>query len=128
ADHGVATAAAELAAYKPTEFKVAVEPDRPAYVRGDKATFVTRGDYLFGAPMKGGKARVSVRRGQGYFALPLGEKDPEAFIWNDQAYWADKPEAESRASVVTSTEGALNAKGELTTSASLTMPEKSGRE
>ena len=54
---GVASQSVLLAAYKAAEFKVAVEPERPAYVRGEKAAFTVHGDYLFGAPMSSGKVR-----------------------------------------------------------------------
>ena len=128
---GVVTATAELAAYKASEFKVAVEPDRPAYVRGDRATVTTRGDYLFGAPMAGGKARVSVRRGPGWFDLPLGAAASDSgprFAWDDETYLADRPERSPRAGVVTSAEGALGARGELVTPVTLALPEVHGTE
>lgn len=126
---GVATARAELAAYKASEFKVSVEPDRPAYVRGDRASFTTRGDYLFGAPMKGGKARVSVRRGGGYFALPLGLKDTDpTYVWNDDAFWDGHPSRSHGASSLANAEGELNAKGEVETLVVLALPEQHGTE
>jgi len=41
----------EIAEYRPAEFKVGVESERPSYVRGDMAHWSGQGDYLFGAPM-----------------------------------------------------------------------------
>ena len=55
---GTAAQSVLLAAYKPAEFKVGVEPERPTYVRGEKAAFAVHGDYLFGAPMAGATTRL----------------------------------------------------------------------
>ncbi len=44
----------QLAAYKASEFKAAVEAAATSRTRGDHASFDVHGDYLFGAPMAGG--------------------------------------------------------------------------
>ena len=51
-----------LAAYKASEFKVAVDADKPAYVRGDTGQFDVHGEYLYGAPMGGQSYRTGVIR------------------------------------------------------------------
>lgn len=126
---GVATVSVELAAYKASEFKVAVEPERPSFIRGDKAGFVVRGDYLFGAPMKGGKGRLAIRRGPGYFSLPLGEEaEPETFSWTDDTFLRDQPNTTSHAEQIHSSEGELGAKGEHAASVPLTLVGQRGTE
>ena len=41
-DYPDANADFEVAEYRPSEFKVAMESDRPSYVRGDKASWTAR--------------------------------------------------------------------------------------
>ncbi len=121
---GVASAMVLLAAYKPAEFKVAVEPDRPSYIRGDKASFTTRGDYLFGAPMSGGALRFTVTRGPTSFAPP-GAED---LLVDDDAYQLDLPDADERAAELASGRAALGPRGDVTTPASLALPHQKGTE
>lgn len=126
-----ASAHVELAAYKPSEFSVHVEPERPAYIRGDRATFVTRGDYLFGAPMSGGKVHVSIRRGPGTYALPISNapgSDDAAFVWSDDAFSVDHRERASRSESLSAQDGALGADGRYPSSVVLTLPESGGTE
>ena len=39
----------------------------PSYVRGDKASWTARGDFLFGAPMAGAEVTLRVTRAETYF-------------------------------------------------------------
>ena len=70
---GSASASFMLAHYKPTEVKVSVDPSKTSYMRGDKATFESHGDYLFGAPMSSGKVHFTATRGQSGFRPPGAE-------------------------------------------------------
>lgn len=47
----LATVAFQVEAFKPAQFEVTVNSDKPHYVMGDKASFEIKGWYLFGAPM-----------------------------------------------------------------------------
>jgi uncharacterized protein YfaS (alpha-2-macroglobulin family) len=59
-----------LAAYKASEFKVALEPGKSEYVRGDEAAFDVRAEYLFGAPMGNVALHTSASRSATSFAPP----------------------------------------------------------
>jgi uncharacterized protein YfaS (alpha-2-macroglobulin family) len=121
---GTTSTTVQLATYRPAEFKVGVETDRPSYVRGDKATFVARGDYLFGAPMTGGKVRFTATRGPGYFAPPGTDGltlDDDAFTWG-------QPDASPRAGELQSGAGALGDKGRFEGALALALPTMHGAE
>ncbi len=119
-----ATASFQLAAYKAAEFKVAVEPDHPSYIRGDKATFAVRGDYLFGAPMSGGTVRYTATRGSGSFTPP----GAEAMVVDDDAFSFDLPDTNERASRFQQGNGALDPKGSFAASLALALPHQRGTE
>lgn len=102
-----ASTSVEVAAYRPAEFKVAVEPNQPAFIRGDKATFTVRGDYLFGAPMSGGKVRWNVTRSETSFAPPK----TDGLEVGDEAYLAELADASPRGGRLQGGDGALNDKG-----------------
>jgi uncharacterized protein YfaS (alpha-2-macroglobulin family) len=121
---GTATTTAQLATYRPAEFKVAVETDKPSYVRGEKAAFTVRGDYLFGAPMTGGKVRFTVTRGPGYFAPP----STDGLVLDDDAYAWGLADASPRAGEIQSSEGSLSERGTFGGAALLAMPHQHGPE
>lgn len=114
----------DVAAYRPAEFKTAVEPDKTSYVRGDKASFVTRGDYLFGAPMSGGKIRYAVTRSRSYFSPPNTEK----FVTDDEAYSWALPDSSPRGGKIQGGDGVLDAKGTYAASVALALPKQVGPE
>ncbi len=121
-----ATASVLLAAYKAAEFKVAVETEKPSYVRGDKLSFTTRGDYLYGAPMSGGTVRFTANRGPGYFVPP--GVDAEATVLDDDTFARDLDDANLRGGQMQSGEGALDAKGSMASAVPLPMPGQHGTE
>jgi uncharacterized protein YfaS (alpha-2-macroglobulin family) len=121
---GTCGATVLLAAYKPAEFKVTVDPDKASYVRGDKASFVSRGDYLFGAPMGGGKVRYTVSRGVGWFTPP----GAEGLVTSDEEFAYALTDASPRAGVFQSGDGALDAKGSFASASLLAMPNQRGVE
>jgi uncharacterized protein YfaS (alpha-2-macroglobulin family) len=59
-----------LAAYKASEFKVALEPGKSEYVRGDEAAFDVHAEYLFGAPMGNVALRTTASRSLASFTPP----------------------------------------------------------
>ncbi len=121
---GTANAYVQLAAYRPAEFKVSVDPDKPAYIRGDKATFVARGDYLFGAPMSGGSVRFTATRGPSAFAPP----GTDGLLVDDNACSSDLPDASERAGELESGKGALSERGDFQGTVSLALPHQHGTE
>lgn len=121
---GVAHASVDVAAYRPAEFKVAVEPSKPAYVRGDKADFAVRGDYLFGAPMTQDPVRYTVTRGPGYFVPPAHE----GFVVSDDEFASGSPEQSLRGGGLQGGRGALDGKGTFPGAVALSLPGQRGPE
>lgn len=119
---GHAEASVDVAAYRPAEFTAHVEGEKPSYVRGDKATFVTRGDYLFGAPMTNGKVHTTVTYGRGFYAIPGLESVELA----DDTYQSSLPESSARGGSLASTDTALDAKGSAKTDVPLVFPKQNG--
>ncbi len=119
-----ASTSVEVAAYRPAEFKVSVEPSQPTFVRGDKGTFTVRGDYLFGAPMSGGKVRWNVTRSDTAFAPP---KTDELEV-SDEAYLSGLADASLRGGRLQGGDGALNEKGTFESQVALALPKQEGPE
>lgn len=123
-DPGVASASVEVAEYRPAEFKVGVDPEKPAFIRGDKATFTTRGDYLFGAPMSGGKVHYTITRSVSSFTPP-GAED---LVVDDETFASAQENANERAGELQSGDGDLSAHGDYATTTKLAMPHQIGAE
>ncbi len=119
-----AATSVEIAAYRPAEFKVSVEPSQPTFIRGDKGSFVARGDYLFGAPMSGGKVRWNVTRSRASFAPPK----TEGFEVGDDAYQWALSDASHRGGRIQGGDGALNEKGSFEAPVALALPKQDGPE
>ncbi|WP_438021401.1 MG2 domain-containing protein [Sorangium sp. So ce315] len=114
----------EVAEYRPAEFKVSVESDRPSYVRGDKARWTARGDYLFGAPMTNADARLSVTRGPAAFTPP----GLEGFTVSEDELTSALPDRAPREHEVESARERLDAAGQAAIGATLAMPGQRGTE
>ena len=114
----------EVAEYRPVEFEVKTESDRPEYVRGAAATWTGRGDFLFGAPMAGGQVRTYVSRQETSFV----PDNTDGFSVDDRPYYAELPEKAPRESVVASNQGKLDARGSTSTHATLSLPGQRGTE
>lgn len=93
--------------FKPNEFKVATEPDKPFYVRGDTAVFITRGDYLFGAPMEGATVSTTVSRQE----IPFMPPGMDGFTVTDDVFTGDYPDETKSAEQVDSQDGSLDDRG-----------------
>jgi len=119
-----AHAEVEIAAYRPTEFKVAVEPGRASYIRGENAEYTARGDYLFGAPMGGAKGRVTITRAKTYFTPEkLGN-----FQIDDETYASDIAANRPNATNLDTHAFNLDPKGAYAGSVPLKMPDQTGAE
>jgi alpha-2-macroglobulin len=114
----------QVAEYRPAEFKVQVQSDKPEYRRGQTAAFEIRGDYLFGAPMPGADLRYSISRGPSAFFPP----NADGFV-TDAALYYSSLEDESPASGVLGNGGVkLDASGRFTLAQPLTLPNQRGPE
>ncbi len=109
-----------ILAYKPNEFKVAVEPGKAAYVRGDTAVFTTQGDYLYGAPMAGAKVTSTVTRQE----VPFTPPGMEGYTVTDDVFTGDYPDDTKGAEEVDSQEGTLDGKGSWQRSVSLAFSDQ----
>jgi uncharacterized protein YfaS (alpha-2-macroglobulin family) len=103
-----------LAAYKASEFKVAVVAEKPAYVRGDTGSFDIHADYLFGAPMSGAHYQTSIIR----HSVAFEPAHSEGFITSDDVYAVDHPETNASAEDLADPSGALDDTGH----AAVTVP------
>lgn len=113
-----------VAAYRPAEFKTSVEPDKTSYIRGDKASFTARGDYLFGAPMTGGKVRYTVTRSRASFSPPNTEK----LVTDDDSYSWALPDSSPRGGALQRGDGVLDGKGTYAAAVALSLPKQTGPE
>ncbi|MBI3203583.1 MAG: Ig-like domain-containing protein [Myxococcales bacterium] len=114
----------EVAEYRPAEFKVSAESDRPEYVRGDRARWTARGDYLFGAPMGKAGVRYTISRSTTYFSPP----GSEGFVTDGGEYFADREDAERGAGQLEQKTGKLDVQGKIAAEVSLAMPAQRGPE
>jgi alpha-2-macroglobulin len=114
----------EVAEYRAAEFKVAVESAKESYVRGDKAAFAGRGDYLFGAPMSQAGARHTITRSPASFSPPL----PEGFTTREDPYSSGLADTSPRSNEVARGEQKLDEKGRLAILTALPMPGQRGPE
>ncbi len=122
--HGAISQSFEVAEYRPVEFEVKAESDRPSYVRGSPGVWSGRGDFLFGAPMAGAKARSYIARSETYFT----PENTEGFTVDDRPYYSDLPDKSPRETVIASADNKLDARGTTSTHATLAMPGQRGPE
>ncbi len=113
-----AYASFEVAEYRPAEFKVGVELDKRAYIRGDKASCTVHGDYLFGAPMSEATVRTTITRGATWFSPP----GIDGFETADTSYIQDRDDLTQNAGQLHSGSSKLDQKGALVVDTSLAMP------
>jgi uncharacterized protein YfaS (alpha-2-macroglobulin family) len=114
----------DVSEYRPSEFKVGVESERPSYVRGDTARWTGHGDYLFGAPMAKAGVRVTVSHAPSYFEVPHAE----GFATNAAAFHADLEEASLGAGQLSSQSSKLDAHGSVAFAQKLELPGQQGPE
>lgn len=95
----------QVEAVKQADFSVNLRALQAAYLGGEKAEFTASADYLFGAPVAGGKAKWTVRRASSYFS-PQGY-DGYTFI----PYFLNR-EADN-AALLAEASGALDAQGKI---------------
>jgi len=114
----------DVSEYRPAEFKVGVESERPSYVRGDTARWSGHGDYLFGAPMAKAGARYTVSRAPSYFEVP----NSEGFSTSAASFHSDLEDQGLNTSQLVAQNGNLDEHGALTFSQKLELPAQRGPE
>jgi uncharacterized protein YfaS (alpha-2-macroglobulin family) len=114
----------DVSEYRPSEFKVAVESERPSYVRGDTARWTSHGDYLFGAPMAKAGVHVSVSHVPSYFAVP----NSDGFSTSAAAFHADLEEAALDSGELFAQNDKLDSQGSFAFSKKLDLPAQRGPE
>jgi uncharacterized protein YfaS (alpha-2-macroglobulin family) len=113
-----------LAAYKASEFKVGVDPDKPDYVRGDVARFDVHAEYLFGAPMGAAPLHNHVSRA----SAPFQPSHSDGFVTSDEANVLDHPETNPNAGELRVDDGALDDDGRHVATVDLNLPRMRGPE
>lgn len=114
----------DVSEYRPVEFKVGVESEKPSYVRGDTARWTGHGDYLFGAPMAKANVRYTVSRAPSYFVVP----NADGFSTSASAFHADLEESALNTSQLASQESTLDPKGAIGFTQKLDLPGQAGTE
>jgi hypothetical protein len=107
-----------IASYKASEFRVDVDPSRPAYVRGETAVFATKADYLYGAPMGGASVHNAASRSVTSFTPP----GADGFVTSDDVSTGDYADTSPRAEELEVNDGELDAEGHASQSIVLDMP------
>lgn len=118
------TSTFEVAEYRPAEFEVKVESDRPSYVRGDTARWIGRGDFLYGAPMAKAPARTWITRSETWFSPPGAEE----LTVDDRAYREDLDASSPDGARLESNDSPLDPAGRTSTTVKLDMPGMTGPE
>jgi uncharacterized protein YfaS (alpha-2-macroglobulin family) len=75
-----------VAEFKPPNFKLDVTLDKAAVAAGGQVTANAKGAYLFGAPLDGGSAKVTVTRD----IASLAPKGWDEFTFGPQWFWPDQ--------------------------------------
>lgn len=119
-DAGVFKHDIRILEFKPNQFKVTAEADKPWYVRGDTATFAVQGDYLYGAPMQGASVTTTVSRQE----VPFTPPGADELTLTDDVFTGDYPDETKAAEEIDSQDGTLDAKGSFTRKVALTFDDQ----
>ena len=92
-------------AVKQAEFKVNLRAGETDYTPGEDAKFLVSADYLFGAPVAGGKTSWTVRQ------APLYTIDIDGFDGYDFTPYFLRPEGAAQSKVISREEGVLDGSG-----------------
>ncbi|MBK8258805.1 MAG: Ig-like domain-containing protein [Polyangiaceae bacterium] len=114
----------EVAEYRPAELKVAIETNKPSYVRGDAFECTVKGNYLYGAPVANGSTRVHITRNNAGFSPP-GIDD---YTISDEPYSYDLPDKPKVDENLHSSRATLDSKGITKVNTNLTLPGQTGPE
>lgn len=107
-----------VAEYRPAEFSVSAKADAPSYVRGETARFRVTADYLYGGPMAGAKAHVTLSRAPEWYEVP---RHPN-YVADAAALHAGQEDDVFADSSLGTLEGVLDASGRYTLDQPLALP------
>src|SRR6478736_183843 len=113
-----------LAAYKASEFKVALDSAKSEYVRGDTAAFDVHAEYLFGAPMGNVALRTTARRSAASFVPP----GAGAYAVTDEALVLSAVQTNPRAEELSDADDTLDDLGTARRTLKLDLPRMAGPE
>ncbi|MBN2194870.1 MAG: hypothetical protein JW751_18785 [Polyangiaceae bacterium] len=111
----------QILAYKPAEFKVSVDPSRLQVVHGEAVSFHVRSEYLFGAPVAGGRTEEYVTRTETHFSPP----NAAGFVLDDRTFRQDLRWVTNRGAAYAQSTRALDGQGRLTNTVALDAPQQS---
>lgn len=75
-----------VSAYRKPEFTVTVEPEKPYYVRGDRAKMIVRCEYFHGGPVPGAKVTASISKSPFWTYAPMDSEAEEA---TEEAFFSE---------------------------------------
>ncbi len=114
----------KVAEYRPAEFKVGVESDKPAFIRGDTAHWTVHGDYLFGSPMSHAAARIELTHTPTWFSPP----GSDGFVTDATAFYMDLDDESNQGGSLRSKKARLDRKGQASLGMKLSLPAQRGPE
>jgi alpha-2-macroglobulin len=120
----IANSSFEVAEYRPAEFQVHVESSQPSFIRGDKALWTARGDYLFGAPMSKAKVHTTITRSASSYSIA----GLEEWTTSDSTFGSDSDESSPHGGSIQSGDSQLDDKGTARTEAVLSLPGQTSAE
>ncbi len=103
--------------FKANEFKVAASSDRPAYIRGESATFEIEGDYLYGAPMPGATVGTTLSRQE----VPFTPPGTNGLVTTDDVFTGDYADDTAAAQELGPENGVLDPSGKFVRKVDLAM-------
>lgn len=113
-----------VAEYRPTEIQAQVSSAEPSYLRGNRARFEVRGDYLYGAPMAGAEFSFHATRSETTWHVP----GLESFVTDAWVYDSGYPDKAPEAGLLAHGGGTLDGSGRREESFSLELPGQRGPE
>ncbi len=114
----------EVSEFRPAEFQVQVDADRPSYGRGDDMTCRTRATLLSGLPMADAPLRTVLVRQEAPFEVP----GAEGFTTRDVAYYAALDARTPRAGQLRGEQAKLDGEGGRGLRVRLELPAQRGTE
>ena len=111
----------EILAYKPAEFKVAVDAEQRDYVHRQKADFKVSSEYLYGAPVSAANVVQHISRQEVDFVPP----NSQGYVTDDGTFLSDLRYSTNRGSAYSQEATLLDQSGVKRTQVALDAPEQS---
>ncbi|HEY8944850.1 MAG TPA: alpha-2-macroglobulin family protein, partial [Polyangiaceae bacterium] len=117
------TARFDVEEYQPAAFRVEVEAP-PSAIRGERAAFDVRAEYLFGAPLAAAPARYAVTRSVSRFEPP----NADGLVTSADAFYDEIAQAPLGGGPIADAEAVLGPEGSLRVDQPLALPGQRGPE